>query len=501
MQLALAHSMDDAASIGSESDATLLRRFVNSGDSDAFANLLSRHHDLVCGTCARVLSKREQVEDAVQVTWLTLLKHAESVRGSDCGPWLYRVALRSALRLRKEYAAAGSIDHPMEGIADTERQVLDEVQRRELMHVIDQEIDRLPEKCRDAFVMHYLQGLARGDIAERLNVTVPAVKSRLERARAQLRSRLARRGLTLGTASLCLIESVGAEQIDANVDQTILDTAVRWQDGEQIHLRLDVHSDFYGKKEWEMNWGSNAFRIGAAAAIVTLLMVVYSNGPTQANGADDGRAGAANAGNLNLLAQYATAGDPPPPSTRAFQPVAVAASAEQEAQPERSFSNANQPPEASPRYRSAYPRGIPNGAWTRESPLGTSNLTVDGNKLTIRFAGTGELSQVRPVARGEYSVASDGTIYGIFHSVDPGFEALSAADLSDLGEIGLAGFSDVPFSSRIYSDDGALVIKTFTLGVPREYLVSVDDGDNVLAIAQYAGLAFVGEYDQRTVNK
>ena len=72
---------------------------------------------------------------------------------------------------------------------------------RELKQVLRTEIRHIPPVMRNAFILHYIQGLPMTAVAERLQISVPAAKSRLQRARAELRLRLRRQSVNLGTLS------------------------------------------------------------------------------------------------------------------------------------------------------------------------------------------------------------------------------------------------------------------------------------------------------------
>src|SRR5262245_18402424 len=81
------------------SDAELLNRFATSRQDDAFAVLVRRHGPLVLGVCRRVLRHEQDAEDAFQATFLTLARHAGSIRRTAAvGSWLYRVAHRIATK-------------------------------------------------------------------------------------------------------------------------------------------------------------------------------------------------------------------------------------------------------------------------------------------------------------------------------------------------------------------------------------------------------------------
>jgi RNA polymerase sigma-70 factor (ECF subfamily) len=185
-----------AASAGAP-DAELLERFAASGDESAFELLLWRHGPMVLGVCRRVLRHEQDAEDAFQATFLALAKKAGSVtRRGSVGGWLYRVARRVALDARERaerragreravgvVEAAGSADPAAEAAG------------RELWRALDEELGRLPERCRAAFVLRCLEGRSGPEAARELGCAVVAVESRLARARGRLRARLACRGL------------------------------------------------------------------------------------------------------------------------------------------------------------------------------------------------------------------------------------------------------------------------------------------------------------------
>jgi RNA polymerase sigma factor (sigma-70 family) len=192
---------DTAADGAGVSDSELLARFIRTRDDAAFELLVWRHGAMVLGACRRVLGNPEDAEDAFQATFLVLARKAASVsRGQALPAWLHRVALRLSFRLaRSRRPAAELVTDPPAAVA------CDSLERDELRGVLDAEIDRLPEHCRRAVVLCYLEGLSGSEAARLLGCPTGTVESRLATARKRLRDRLTRRGVTLPVGILALV--------------------------------------------------------------------------------------------------------------------------------------------------------------------------------------------------------------------------------------------------------------------------------------------------------
>jgi RNA polymerase sigma factor (sigma-70 family) len=196
-------------------DAQLLHNFVARHDEPSFEVLVWRHGAMVLRVCQRVLHHCHDSEDAFQATFLTLARKAGSIgKGEAVGSWLYKVAYRIALRLRARNARRRSpvikfdSDVPDHGTTATSLDELpapEDVDRAvwdDLGPVLDQEINRLPEKYRVPFVLCYLEGQTNDEAAAQLGCPRGTVLSRLARGRERLRSRLSRRGIALSSAGL-----------------------------------------------------------------------------------------------------------------------------------------------------------------------------------------------------------------------------------------------------------------------------------------------------------
>jgi multidrug efflux system membrane fusion protein len=191
------------------SDAELLGRFVDHRDEAAFEALVWRHGSTVLGTCRRVLRNEQDAEDAFQAAFLALARKASTVRRRGAlGPWLYRVALRVALRAREHASADKTRALLPEALLTPSRP--DEAEQRELRHILEEEIQRLPAKYRSVVVLRYLEGRSTAETATALDCPAGTVLSRLSWARRRLQMQLAARGAALPAAFAATAVTGGA---------------------------------------------------------------------------------------------------------------------------------------------------------------------------------------------------------------------------------------------------------------------------------------------------
>jgi RNA polymerase sigma factor (sigma-70 family) len=185
--------------IGELTDGQLLERFASRGGEAAelaFAALVERHGPMVMRVCRHALGDLNDAEDSFQATFLILVKKARSLWVRDSlGPWLHRVAHRVATRSR--LSAARLREHEQRAAAVRPTLVCERGDWDEILSLLHEEIDRLPERYRVPVVLCDLQGVTHEKAARHLGWPVGTVKSRLGRARELLRGRLYRRGLGL----------------------------------------------------------------------------------------------------------------------------------------------------------------------------------------------------------------------------------------------------------------------------------------------------------------
>ena len=164
------------------SDEVLLQGFLSNRDESAFEALVRRHGPMVLGVSRRILGNTHDAEEAFQTTFLVLVRKAESIRPrSMVGNWLYGVACRIALDVRRTTARRKAME-----AAVPPRALPAAEERAELRTMLDEEVQRLPEKFRAVVVLSDLEGKSRKEVASQLGWPEGTVASQLARGRARL---------------------------------------------------------------------------------------------------------------------------------------------------------------------------------------------------------------------------------------------------------------------------------------------------------------------------
>src|SRR5262245_22154032 len=134
-------------------DDELLRRYAKHDDHQAFEILVHRHGVMVWGVCCNILGRSQAAEDALQATFLVLIRKAKAIaRPEHLANWLYGVAHRVALRTRQTAARQAARD--MLATPSTTSRTADEDDLPDL-EILHQELQRLPAKYRAAMVLCY----------------------------------------------------------------------------------------------------------------------------------------------------------------------------------------------------------------------------------------------------------------------------------------------------------------------------------------------------------
>lgn len=200
-------------------DGELLRLFVEDSDSEAFGELVHRYARLVWGQCLGLLANEPDADDAFQATFLMLARNASSIRDTDrLGPWLHKVvyrvclnARRSAIRRRKRERMA-AVNEGATPLADSVWNAASAA--------LHEEVCRLPQTLREAFVLCCLEGRRPTDAAQQLGLSWGTFSSRLSRAKSQVLERLSKRGFGAGVvvAAVLPLPIVSAEAIERAID-------------------------------------------------------------------------------------------------------------------------------------------------------------------------------------------------------------------------------------------------------------------------------------------
>ena len=182
-----------------EGDALLHR--AQEGDIAAFETLVEREQDKVYGLALRMTRSEADAAEIAQDTFFSAYQHLKDFRGDAAfGSWVHRIAANHALMRLRHRRVVQAAEGELQGPEFTERGSLTEYPERdwsrdaegkaldaELGQAIQQATDRLPEGYREVFLLKDVEGLSYEQISELTGDSVPAIKSRLHRARLALR--------------------------------------------------------------------------------------------------------------------------------------------------------------------------------------------------------------------------------------------------------------------------------------------------------------------------
>jgi RNA polymerase sigma-70 factor (ECF subfamily) len=184
-------------------DETTLVAQARQGDTGAFGELVRRYEGKIFRLAQHVTQNREDAEDVLQETFMKAYEHLDQFQGnSKFYTWIVRIAVNQALMKlrRRKTDKSVSLDETIDTGEDTmvrEIAAWDEdpeqrYTREELGGILDSAVQSLEPPYRSVFMLRDVDELSTEETAEALGLSVPAVKSRLLRARLQLREKLTR---------------------------------------------------------------------------------------------------------------------------------------------------------------------------------------------------------------------------------------------------------------------------------------------------------------------
>lgn len=184
-------------------DAELIADYL-AGSEEAFNQLVLRHHRMAFNLAYRFVSDYEDANDLAQEAFIRVHKSLKRFKGTcSFTTWLYKIVLnlaRNRYRWKKRRGEFSkiSLDNPghdtdrgpME-VPDEALSVATQVRRKEIQTRIEESLNRLPAEFREVLVLRHMEGMTYTEISELLGCAEGTIKSRLHRARTEIRRLLA----------------------------------------------------------------------------------------------------------------------------------------------------------------------------------------------------------------------------------------------------------------------------------------------------------------------
>src|SRR5215468_7630185 len=187
--------------MSSMDDMQLLREYASRNSEEAFATLVSRHIDLVYSAALRHVGNHHQAQEISQAVFVILARKARSLSPATVlAGWLFRTArltaanyLRTEIRRARREQEAYMQSNPSDNTGE---------RWQEVAPALNDVIDSLREKERNAIVLRYLQGKNYRQVAAALGGSPEAAQMRVSRALEKMRKLFARRGIVTSAAAL-----------------------------------------------------------------------------------------------------------------------------------------------------------------------------------------------------------------------------------------------------------------------------------------------------------
>ncbi len=189
-----------------------LVKMCQEGDNSAFDELMKRHQTAVMKVALSIVRDKQDAEDEVQNAFWKAFEHiSQFQRDAKFSTWLTRIVVNQCLmRLRQARRAKfaylddiqpGDEIAPLE-LRDVRQSPEERVGQNEVAMVLEKEISRTPPLLRNVFLLRDVQERPMTEVADDLGISVAAAKSRLLRARTELKVRMARHHGQAGPATL-----------------------------------------------------------------------------------------------------------------------------------------------------------------------------------------------------------------------------------------------------------------------------------------------------------
>src|ERR687888_369220 len=174
-------------------DAEIVER-VRAGETSLFEILMRRHNQRIYRVARAVVRDENDAEDVMQQAYLNSFMHLNQFQDrSQFSTWLTRIALHEALARRRKWRPDESPEEVMETLTSPQPDPERQAYAAELKGLLEAAVDSLPESYRLVFMLREIEGLSTSETAAGLDLGDEAVKTRLHRAKAMVRSAIAER--------------------------------------------------------------------------------------------------------------------------------------------------------------------------------------------------------------------------------------------------------------------------------------------------------------------
>lgn len=190
MQVAALATADLLASGSGLSDEEVVAR-VRAGDTPLFELLMRRHNQRLYRVARSILRDEAEVEDVLQEAYVSAFTHLDQFLGhARFSTWLTRIAVHEALHRSKRKRRFTDLEDVGDILESPDAGPEKRAFHGELRQILEASIDRVPEGYRTVFMLREVEGLSTADTAACLSIPEETVKTRLHRARQQLRRQL-----------------------------------------------------------------------------------------------------------------------------------------------------------------------------------------------------------------------------------------------------------------------------------------------------------------------
>jgi len=177
-------------------DLSLISRF-KAGDISAFEEILIKHQDRIYNVCRYMLGNKDDAEDAAQDTFIKAYRNLRDFRpDSSLYTWLYRIAVNTCLDYKKLpffasiFRGTREDDEVVNELPSDEPSPERLYESKQTGHALRVGLKQLSEKFRTVLILREIEGLSYEEIAEVLDISIGTVKSRISRAREELKQQI-----------------------------------------------------------------------------------------------------------------------------------------------------------------------------------------------------------------------------------------------------------------------------------------------------------------------